>query len=71
MWDIPVSPDSSIYATYFTTMPQKHSNQDKSQLQSEKFKAMALELDCIDSNESFDAKLKALAKAQEKPVKSK
>ena len=37
--------------------------------QSEKFKAMAKELESDDNSKAFDAKLKALAKAQEKPAK--
>ena len=39
--------------------------------QAEKFKAMAKELEADDNEKSFDAKLKALAKAQEKPAKGK
>jgi hypothetical protein len=39
--------------------------------QSEKFKAMAKELEVSDDEKTFDAKLKALAKAQEKPAKGK
>ena len=50
---------------------RKALNLEKSQPQAEKFKATAKELDCNDSEEDFDAKLKTLAKAQEKPAKSK
>ena len=48
---------------------QQQPEKDKSQF--EKFRAMAKELDCDDKNEAFDAKLKTLAKAQEKPAKGK
>ena len=37
--------------------------------QAEKFKAMAKEVEADDDEKSFDAKLKALAKAKEKPAK--
>ena len=37
--------------------------------QAEKFKQMAKELETNDDEKTFDVKLKALAKAQEKPAK--
>jgi hypothetical protein len=42
-----------------------------SKSQSEKFKAMAKELEADGDETAFDAKLKALAKAPEKPTKDK
>jgi hypothetical protein len=51
-------------------MPKQQSpEQDKSQ--AEKFKAMAKELEADGDERIFDAKLRALAKAQEKPSKGK
>ncbi len=47
------------------------SNHLTNQPQAAKFKAMAKELETDDSESAFDAKLKALAKAQEKPAKGK
>ena len=41
------------------------------QSQAAKFKAMAKELEADGDEKAFDAKLKALAKAQEKPAKGK
>jgi hypothetical protein len=53
-------------------MTVKRPNQfERSGDQAEKFKAMAKELEANDDEAAFDAKLKALSKAQEKPAKSK
>jgi hypothetical protein len=43
----------------------------KSTEQISKFKAMAKELETDNNAQGFDAQLKALVKAQEKPAKSK
>ena len=43
----------------------------KSTEQISKFKAMGKELETDNSAQAFDVKLKALAKAQEKPAKGK
>lgn len=50
-------------------MTSKKSEALGTSLQSTKFKAMAKELEADDDPKAFDAKLKALAKAQEKPAK--
>ena len=42
---------------------------DKNQTQIEKFKQTARELECDESERSFDEKLKRIAKPQDAPIK--